>query len=318
MTQMEYCTEEEPTVQSMDCSESGQEEDDYDKSIAKGGVTTPFPWKLHDMLDAMALEGSHSVVTWQPHGRAFMVHKPKDFVEKIMPKYFNQTKYASFQRQLNLYGFSRLSHGKDKGAYYHMCFVRGQRNLCRNMVRQKIKGTKVRRSLSPEEEPNFYLPQWKTITTVPMSPAQNKTTKTLSLSSAASPLSQPASPPNTKALVAPKAITQVAPTESLVSMMRDSNKQGVPPAPALYPPPPIVKQLQPNPTETPTITAPCAKGGDLLFFEGRPFRYLEHIEEIPPLPSQTVSYKEKLHSMINSIVMDSSNWQDNQRNVCSV
>eukprot|EP00428_Durinskia_dybowskii_P048788 CAMPEP_0170343570 /NCGR_PEP_ID=MMETSP0116_2-20130129/72961_1 /TAXON_ID=400756 /ORGANISM="Durinskia baltica, Strain CSIRO CS-38" /LENGTH=261 /DNA_ID=CAMNT_0010597225 /DNA_START=156 /DNA_END=938 /DNA_ORIENTATION=- len=252
MTEMEYCTEEEPTVQSMDCSESGQEEDDYDKSIAKGGVTTPFPWKLHDMLDAMALEGSHSVVTWQPHGRAFMVHKPKDFVEKIMPKYFNQTKYASFQRQLNLYGFSRLSHGKDKGAYYHMCFVRGQRNLCRNMVRQKIKGTKVRRSLSPEEEPNFYLPQWKTVTSVPMSPAQNKTTKTLALSSAASPLSKPASPPHTKALVAPKIITQVAPTESLVSMMRDTNKQAVPPAPALYPPPPIVKQLQPTPTEPPT------------------------------------------------------------------
>ena len=100
MTQMEYCTEEEPTVQSMDCSESGQEEDDYDKSIAKGGVTTPFPWKLHDMLDAMALEGSHSVVTWQPHGRAFMVHKPKDFVEKIMPKYFNQTKVSDCNRML--------------------------------------------------------------------------------------------------------------------------------------------------------------------------------------------------------------------------
>jgi hypothetical protein len=271
-----------------------------------------------------------------------MVHKPKDFVEKIMPKYFNQTKvseneywdscaqignisffsvlqYASFQRQLNLYGFSRLSHGKDKGAYYHMCFVRGQRNLCRNMVRQKIKGTKVRRSLSPEEEPNFYLPQWKTVTSVPMSPTQNKSPKNLALSSSASPLSTPVSPPTSQAVVAPKTVAQAPPSESLVSIMRDTNKQGVPPAPALYPPPPIVKQLQTAPMEPPTIMAPCAKGGDLLFFEGRPFRYLEHIEEIPPLPSQTVSYKDKLHSMINSIVMDSSSWPDNnQRNVCSV
>ena len=32
--------------------------------------------------------------------------------------------YASFQRQLNLYGFSRLSHGKDKGAYYHSELIR--------------------------------------------------------------------------------------------------------------------------------------------------------------------------------------------------
>src|SRR5210317_92921 len=108
------------------------------------------------MLDDMADSNDNSIVCWQPHGRAFMVHSTKEFVNRIMPNYFNQTKYASFQRQLNLYGFSRLSHGKDKGAYYHPCFVRGQRNLCRNMIRQKIKGTKVRRSLSADEEPNFY------------------------------------------------------------------------------------------------------------------------------------------------------------------
>lgn len=94
MAQMEYCSEEGSTVQTIDYSENGQDQDDYDKSIAKGGVTTPFPWKLHEMLDAMAHEGSHSVVTWQPHGRAFMVHKPKEFVEVIMPKYFNQTKVS--------------------------------------------------------------------------------------------------------------------------------------------------------------------------------------------------------------------------------
>ncbi len=94
MTQKECCSEEGSAAQTVDYSENGQDQDDYDKSIAKGGVTTPFPWKLHEMLDAMAREGSHSVVTWQPHGRAFMVHKPKEFVEVIMPKYFNQTKVS--------------------------------------------------------------------------------------------------------------------------------------------------------------------------------------------------------------------------------
>ena len=79
------------------------------------------------MLDAMDETGDKSIVCWQPHGRAFMVHKPKDFVQDVMPHFFNQTKYASFQRQLNLYGFSRLTHGPDKGAYYHNCFVRGKR-----------------------------------------------------------------------------------------------------------------------------------------------------------------------------------------------
>lgn len=88
MTPIEYePSEGGPLMQSIDYS------DDYDeKSIAKGGVTTPFPWKLHDMLDDMDRQGTHSVVTWQPHGRAFMVHQPKEFVDKIMPHYFNQTK----------------------------------------------------------------------------------------------------------------------------------------------------------------------------------------------------------------------------------
>lgn len=71
-------------------------------------------------------------------------------------RYFGQTKYASFQRQLNLYGFQRFAHGLDKGAYFHPCFVRNQRNLVRQMVRRKIKGTKVRRALREEEEPDFY------------------------------------------------------------------------------------------------------------------------------------------------------------------
>ncbi|KAL3930432.1 MAG: hypothetical protein SGARI_004485, partial [Bacillariaceae sp.] len=108
------------------------------------------------MLDHMEAKGDEEIVTWQPHGRAFTVRQPKEFVAAIMPQFFNQTKYASFQRQLNLYGFSRLTHGPDKGAYYHSCFVRGQRHLCKRMIRQKIKGTKVRKSLAPEEEPNFY------------------------------------------------------------------------------------------------------------------------------------------------------------------
>lgn len=75
-----------------------------------------------------------------------------------MHRFFTQTKYASFQRQLNLYGFRRFSRGKDKGAYYHLCFVKDHRLLVTGMVRCKIKGTKVRPSV--DEEPNFYHEAW--------------------------------------------------------------------------------------------------------------------------------------------------------------
>jgi hypothetical protein len=99
-----------------------------------------FPWKLHEMLTSVRSEGKESIVSWQPHGRAFRAHNRELFAATIMPIFFKQTKYKSFQRQLNLWGFTRIVHGEDRGAYYHEHFLRDQPDICRNMYRQKIKG----------------------------------------------------------------------------------------------------------------------------------------------------------------------------------
>lgn len=69
---------------------------------------------------------------------------------------FRQTKFASFQRQLNLYGFRRITQGRDKGGYYHELFLRGRSLLALKMQRTKVKGTGARKASSPETEPNFY------------------------------------------------------------------------------------------------------------------------------------------------------------------
>ena len=160
-----------------------------------GGVAQPFPEKLHAMLNA---EDDLSVVSWLPHGRAFIVRKPAPFTDNIMPKYvqllfsnslerlivfgvkkdalyetyidfalalflsfflrryFRQTKLTSFQRQLNLYGFRRLTQGADAGAYYHELFLRGRPQLCLRMQRQKVKGTGHKQPADVQTEPNFY------------------------------------------------------------------------------------------------------------------------------------------------------------------
>lgn len=126
------------------------------KHKAKGGVITPFPVKLHGMLDRIEADGLAHVVSWQPHGRCFVVHKTKEFVNHVMPKYFKQTKMASFQRQLNLYGFNRLTGGIDKGGYYHERFLRGKVSLAYDIHRMRVKGTGVRLPTNPDKEPNFY------------------------------------------------------------------------------------------------------------------------------------------------------------------
>jgi hypothetical protein len=79
-----------------------------------------FPTVLHHMLNAAEKNGFDHVISWQHHGRAFQVHQPEKFVNDIMPLYFRHTRFSSFQRQLSLYGFIRLTRkGEDRGAYYH-------------------------------------------------------------------------------------------------------------------------------------------------------------------------------------------------------
>jgi hypothetical protein len=126
------------------------------RKAQNNGVVNPFPVKLHQMLEGNAANGMDHIASWQPHGRCFVVHKQREFVDLIMPEYFQQSKYPSFQRQLNLYGFKRITKGPDRNGYHHPNFLRGRPELTHTMVRIKVKGTGVRKPTRPEEEPNFY------------------------------------------------------------------------------------------------------------------------------------------------------------------
>lgn len=80
------------------------------------GRSGTFPQKLHQMLsDLERQEGGSEIASFLPHGRAFCIHKPRDFVKEVMPKYFRMSHFSSFQRQLNLYDFQRITEGADKG-----------------------------------------------------------------------------------------------------------------------------------------------------------------------------------------------------------
>jgi hypothetical protein len=83
------------------------------------GRTGTFPQKLHQMLsDLEAQDGGADIASFLSHGRAFAIHKPRDFVKTVMPKYFRMSRFSSFQRQLNLYDFQRITEGPDKGKRY--------------------------------------------------------------------------------------------------------------------------------------------------------------------------------------------------------
>jgi len=201
---------------------------DEGQSVARGGVVTPFPWKVHDMLEKADADGIEDIVCWIPHGRAFMVHRPQEFVEQVMPIWFSQTKFASFQRQLNLYGFRRLTTGRDKGAYFNQHFLRGERHLIQRMSRQKIKGTKVRRAVVPGMDPDFWNMPF-------MGSGQKKSPMQIKL-------------------------PDVIDNNRFSTTTNNAASRSGPPTPTLS-----------------TEETKSKKGEEVLFFEGKPFHYLDRV-----------------------------------------
>lgn len=74
-----------------------------------------FPFVLFDMLETAAARGIRSI-SWVQKGTRFMVYNRDLFMIEVMPFFFSrQTQFKSFQRQLNLYGFTRTKTGPFKG-----------------------------------------------------------------------------------------------------------------------------------------------------------------------------------------------------------
>jgi HSF-type DNA-binding len=140
---------------------------------------SPFPNKLFDMLMRAEEDAISHIISFAPHGRAIQIHDSKALVS-LLPKYFTLSKIASFQRQLNLYGFGRLTKGPDRGCYYHEYFLRGRchEHLLDRMQRTKVKGTFVRARSNPDREPDFWSMPWVGIDDdkpVPIAPVRSMT-----------------------------------------------------------------------------------------------------------------------------------------------
>lgn len=68
----------------------------------------PFPNKLQEIV-----VGNPDVVTWDERTRALVIRDPRKLSSQVMPKYFNTSGgdglLKSFTRQLNYYGFHRIT-----------------------------------------------------------------------------------------------------------------------------------------------------------------------------------------------------------------
>jgi hypothetical protein len=109
-----------------------------DKASSKQHMQT-FPRILHQLLGEASFKDFEQIVSWLPCGRVFRVHDIKKFQKTILCTYFNQTRYRSFLRQLNIYGFKRIPIGiEKKRGYTHPMLNREDISLCRFITRVGI------------------------------------------------------------------------------------------------------------------------------------------------------------------------------------
>lgn len=119
-------------------------------SLTPPGRVPNFPAKMHAILSHPGL--TH-IIGWMPHGRAWRVLKPREFELSVIPTYFEHSKFSSFIRQANGWGFRRITQGRDRNCYYHERFLRGLPHLCKHMKRP---GVAEKVAADADHEPDFY------------------------------------------------------------------------------------------------------------------------------------------------------------------
>jgi len=104
----------------------------------KRGVPQQFARRLYEMLQSEAKLASESpekiaLISWSESGIAFRILDVDGFTSVVLPKYFRTKKFSSFQRNLNLYGFTKVRRGPDTDMYAHQSFIRGKPELLLNL-----------------------------------------------------------------------------------------------------------------------------------------------------------------------------------------
>ena len=126
------------------------------EAIPQSERSMHFPLKLYSVLDVADKDGLGGVMSWQPHGRCFVIHEPKRF-DQILDKYFPTiSKLSSFQRQLTMYGFRRITKGRDRNGYFHCKFLRNRDFLVTQIERESSRRCEKGRIQAKAADPDLW------------------------------------------------------------------------------------------------------------------------------------------------------------------
>ncbi|ABW97972.1 hsf (nucleomorph) [Hemiselmis andersenii] len=96
------------------------------------GSPPPFLSKLFALVNDSYW---NELIRWENNGQTFIITDPIEFSKKILPSYFKHKNFSSFLRQLNKYGFSKLS--PDEWIFGHKEFKYGKQDQLSGIIRKK-------------------------------------------------------------------------------------------------------------------------------------------------------------------------------------
>jgi hypothetical protein len=106
------------------------------------------------LLSILEDEEFGDTVWWNQDGSAFCI-VPSGFIEKVLEKHLQGTKFYSFTRKLNRWGFKKIVDGffpRGTVAYQHEMFQRGKPELLKNMTGARKKGPSERAKVIQEHQ----------------------------------------------------------------------------------------------------------------------------------------------------------------------
>ena len=117
--------------------------------VNKSGIShsSQFIMKLYQILEDKKNE---NIIHWDNDGKYFVIENMYDFIEKILPKYYNHNNYASFVRQLNKYNFHKIKTSMNENAFQNNQFMKGQKDLIPNILRKKKRKRDTETDLNAE------------------------------------------------------------------------------------------------------------------------------------------------------------------------
>lgn len=130
-----------------------------DLSLATNGG-----WRFHSFVNDPKTD---ALIRWSPSGNSFLVLDEDEFSKTLIPDLFKHNNYASFVRQLNMYGFHKVvgladgslktseQRSKPPSEYENPYFKRGQPDLMWLISKPKGKGKRKNMKNKQEDSDNL-------------------------------------------------------------------------------------------------------------------------------------------------------------------